>query len=144
MTKKVTQSRKLLLTPELVSVVERTELDPGPEPGTNEHTDEEFSFMVEALLKEYSPADLWVFAYGSLIWNPEFKFEESRPAQAKGWHRSFCLTLTRRRGTREYPALMMALDRGGSCKGVPTAARCASTSAHDRAWSTDWVCGGAS
>jgi cation transport protein ChaC len=74
--------------------------------------------MVNALLVEHSPTELWVFAYGSLIWNPEFKFEESRPAQTKGWHRSFCLTLTRWRGTREYPALMMALDRGGSCKGV--------------------------
>jgi cation transport protein ChaC len=115
---KVTQSRKLHLTPELVAMVERLEPDPGPEPGTSEHTDEEFRFMVETLLSEYSPKELWVFAYGSLIWNPEFKFEESRPAEAKGWHRSFCLTLTRWRGTREYPALMMALDRGGSCKGV--------------------------
>jgi cation transport protein ChaC len=118
MNKEVAQSRTLHLTPELVSLVERTEPDPGPEPGTNEHTDEEFSTMVDALLTEYSPTELWVFAYGSLIWNPEFKFEESRPAEAKGWHRYICLTLTRWRGTREYPALMMALDRGGSCKGV--------------------------
>ena len=37
---------------------------------------------------------------------------------ARGWPRSFCLRLTRWRGTRELPALMLALDRGGSCTGV--------------------------
>ena len=67
---------------------------------------------------EYTPVELWVFAYGSLIWNPEFESLESRSATAGGWHRSFCLKLTRWRGTRELPALMLALDRGGTCKGV--------------------------
>ena len=62
------------LTAELVARVERFEPDPGPEPGTTEHTDAEFDAMVETLLLEYSPQELWVFAYGSLIWNPEFDF----------------------------------------------------------------------
>ncbi|MEP7173026.1 MAG: gamma-glutamylcyclotransferase [Aestuariivirga sp.] len=106
------------LTAELVARVERMEPDPGPEPGTAEHTDAEFDAMVETLLSEYKPEELWVFAYGSLIWNPEFEFLESRSATANGWHRSFCLKLTRWRGTRELPALMLALDRGGSCKGI--------------------------
>ncbi|WP_433736018.1 gamma-glutamylcyclotransferase [Pseudomonas putida] len=106
------------LTAELVARVERFEPDPGPEPGTCEHTPAEFDAMVESLLGEYTPQDLWVFAYGSLIWAPEFEFEERRSATAYGWHRSFCLTLTRWRGTRELPALMLALDRGGSCQGV--------------------------
>lgn len=111
-----TNGRKL--TAELVARVERFEPDPGPEPGTTEHTDAEFDAMVETLLLEYSPQELWVFAYGSLIWNPEFDFLESRSATAYGWHRSFCLKLTRWRGTRELPALMLALDRGGSCNGL--------------------------
>ena len=106
------------LTAELVARVERMEPDPGPEPGTTEHTDAEFDGIVAALLLEYKPEGLWVFAYGSLIWNPEFEFLESRGATANGWHRSFCLKLTRWRGTRELPALMLALDRGGSCRGV--------------------------
>jgi glutathione-specific gamma-glutamylcyclotransferase len=72
--------------------------------------------MGGALLLEYKPKELWIFAYGSLIWNPEFEFKESRGATAGGWHRSFCLKLRRWRGTRELPALMLALDRGGSCK----------------------------
>ncbi|WP_044875408.1 gamma-glutamylcyclotransferase [Pseudomonas sp. LFM046] len=106
------------LTAELVARVERMEPDPGPEPGTREHTEAEFAAMAEALLDEYRPTELWVFAYGSLIWNPEFDFLESCRATAFGWHRSFCLTLTRWRGTREFPALMLALDRGGSCQGM--------------------------
>ena len=115
---KPAQFKTMNLTAELVARVERTEPDPGPEPGTAEHTDAEFDAMVEALLSEYKPEELWVFAYGSLIWNPEFEFLESRSATANGWHRSFCLKLTRWRGTRELPALMLALDRGGTCKGL--------------------------
>lgn len=106
------------LTAELVAMVERTEPDPGPEPGTTEHTDADFAQMAEALLAQYDPDHLWVFAYGSLIWNPEFQIMEHRRAVARGWHRSFCLTLTRWRGTRELPALMLALDRGGTCVGI--------------------------
>ncbi len=106
------------LTAELVAQVERLEPDPGPEPGTREHTEAEFAAMADALLDDYRPDELWVFAYGSLIWNPEFDFLESCRATAFGWHRSFCLKLTRWRGTREFPALMLALDRGGSCQGV--------------------------
>ena len=106
------------LTAELVALVERTEPDPGPEPGTTEHTAQDFEEMAAAVLAEYDPDQFWVFAYGSLIWNPEFEIEEQRRAVARGWHRSFCLKLTRWRGTRELPALMLALDRGGTCVGI--------------------------
>jgi glutathione-specific gamma-glutamylcyclotransferase len=106
------------LTAELIALVERTEPDPGPEPGTTEHTEQELSDMADALLAEQPAEHLWVFAYGSLIWNPEFEIAEQRHAVARGWHRSFCLKLTRWRGTRELPALMLALDRGGTCVGI--------------------------
>lgn len=106
------------LTAELIALVERTEPDPGPAPGTSEHTDAEFAEMASALLTEHNPEHLWVFAYGSLIWNPEFEAVEQRRAVASGWHRSFCLELTRWRGTREVPALLLALDRGGTCVGI--------------------------
>lgn len=62
--------------------------------------------------------DLWVFGYGSLVWNPAFRFVESQPARLYGFHRSFCLHLTMGRGSREKPGLMLALDRGGSCSGA--------------------------
>ncbi|MER8466618.1 gamma-glutamylcyclotransferase [Mesorhizobium sp. M1409] len=108
----------MALTADLVARVDRVEPDPGPEPGTSEHTEAEFDGLVERLLSYHRPETLWVFAYGSLIWNPEFVHVEQRPATAPGWHRSFCLKLTRWRGTRDLPALMLALDRGGSCNGI--------------------------
>jgi cation transport protein ChaC len=106
------------LTEEVVALVERLEPDPGPEPGTRDHNDAEYAAIVATLLAEQQPEELWVFAYGSLIWNPEFDFLEHRTATASGWHRAFCLRLTRWRGTRDVPALMLALDRGGSCSGI--------------------------
>lgn len=62
--------------------------------------------------------DLWVFAYGSLMWDPGFPFEEARPARLHGYHRAFCFYSTRYRGTDEKPGLVLGLDRGGSCHGI--------------------------
>ena len=81
--------------------------------------DEDFEAMVQSLLAGAPPGGFWVFAYGSLIWNPAFDFGEQRIAIAHGWRRIFCLGWDYRfRGTRETPGLMLALDRGGSCRGV--------------------------
>ena len=63
-------------------------------------------------------AGWWVFAYGSLLWNPLFPFAEARPATLRGLHRRFCLYSMASRGTREAPGLVLALDRGGACAGV--------------------------
>lgn len=65
-----------------------------------------------------SAAPIWVFAYGSLMWNPEIAFDEARPAVLYGYHRSFCLYSRDYRGTPERPGLVLGLDRGGSCRGV--------------------------
>lgn len=109
---------KMALTEELVALVERIEPDPGPPPGMVDPTEDDFRVRAEALLALHRPRPLWLFAYGSLIWKPEFDHLEAMPALAHGWHRRFCMRLTRWRGTREVPGLMMALDRGGSCAGV--------------------------
>ncbi len=61
---------------------------------------------------------VWVFGYGSLIWNPAFHFLRRKTALVHGFHRRFCLHLTIGRGSPEHPGLMLALDRGGSCKGI--------------------------
>ncbi len=108
----------MALTADVVARVERLEPDPGPRPGHVHLTDADYDAVVEELLEQHAPSLLWVFAYGSLIWKPEFTSVEHRRATAYGWHRSFCLTLTRWRGTPEQPGLMMALDRGGCCHGV--------------------------
>jgi cation transport protein ChaC len=65
-----------------------------------------------------SAAPVWVFAYGSLMWNPEMRVAERLPARVHGWHRSFCLYSPEYRGTREKPGLVLGLDRGGSCRGI--------------------------
>ena len=62
--------------------------------------------------------DVWVFGYGSLIWNPAFHFIEKRTARIHGYHRRFCLWSPLGRGTRENPGLMLALEPGGACRGV--------------------------
>ena len=63
-------------------------------------------------------AGWWVFAYGSLLWNPLFPVAEMRPATLRGLHRRFCLWSLASRGTRECPGLVLGLDRGGTCRGV--------------------------
>ncbi len=64
------------------------------------------------------PGTLWLFAYGALMWRPEFPFSEHRAARVRGWHRRFCLWQRGFRGTPERPGVMLALDRGGQCRGV--------------------------
>ncbi|MGE3849674.1 MAG: gamma-glutamylcyclotransferase [Gammaproteobacteria bacterium] len=62
--------------------------------------------------------DLWVFAYGSLLWNPVIHHAARRPARLHGYHRRYCLWSYVGRGTRERPGLMLGLERGGSCVGA--------------------------
>ena len=59
-----------------------------------------------------------IFAYGSLIWKPDFDAEDHCRASAYGWHRSFCLKMHRWRGSPQHMGLLMALERGGRCDGV--------------------------
>lgn len=63
---------------------------------------------------------MWVFGYGSLIWNPDFPVAEARVARIEGWRRSFCMTSLHYRGTPDSPGLVLALDAdpAASCQGV--------------------------
>jgi cation transport protein ChaC len=63
-------------------------------------------------------SDLWVFAYGSLMWHPGFPFEEVHHAVLAGYHRALCLYSIRYRGSSERPGLVFGLDRGGICEGL--------------------------
>lgn len=84
----------------------------------------EFSNNSERLLSikqmlRYRPkGDFWIFGYGSLIWNPLFEYEEKRLVEVKGWHRSFCLSITNFRASKEKPGFMLALEEGGVCQGI--------------------------
>lgn len=108
------------LTAAHVARVHRIVPDAGPTPGVEQQTDADYAAWVQRILRDHPApgAPIQLFAYGSLIWKPEIEHQAERPAVARGWHRSFCLRMTRFRGTADQPGLMMALDRGGMCKGV--------------------------
>lgn len=63
------------------------------------------------------PDQNWVFAYGSLMWRPDFDHLELRDGTLRGYHRSLCIYSWHHRGTPEVPGLVFGLDRGGACKG---------------------------
>ena len=65
----------------------------------------------------YRGPDIWVFGYGSLIWNPLLDFVHRQPAQIFGYHKRFCLWTRIGRGSPDFPGLVLALDRGGSVRG---------------------------
>lgn len=83
------------------------------------YTDDELRASRDAALQRWQGgSDIWVFGYGSLIWRPEFAFEEKRDALLRGYHRSLCLWSRINRGTPERPGLVLGLDAGGACRGV--------------------------
>lgn len=117
--KAVRQRRAMRLTAELCASIRRSVVDPGPAPGIAYMSDHEYEESIASLLADAQAADdIWIFAYGSLIWNPCFAFIEQRIGTLRGWHRSCCLKSTRWRGTPEKPGLMLALEPGGTCRGI--------------------------
>jgi cation transport protein ChaC len=74
--------------------------------------------LTDTLSRRPKGAGWWVFAYGSLLWNPLFPVAEMRPATLRGLHRRFCLWSVASRGTPEEPGLVLGLERGGTCHGV--------------------------
>lgn len=68
-------------------------------------------------LPKNKDGSIWVFGYGSLIWNPGFEYLNACKAEVVGLHRSFCVWSTTYRGTEASPGLVMGLDQGGSCLG---------------------------
>jgi cation transport protein ChaC len=70
--------------------------------------------------KAYRTDRLWIFGYGSLIWNPGFPVADRQIARLDGWHRSFCMRSIHHRGSLDAPGLVLALDRqeDARCDGV--------------------------
>jgi len=69
-------------------------------------------------LSNLPAGDMWVFAYGSLMWNPGFPHRQALLAQIHGLHRDLCVWSFVHRGSEAHPGLVLGLDRGGSCIGI--------------------------
>ncbi|WP_186104276.1 gamma-glutamylcyclotransferase [Burkholderia gladioli] len=82
-------------------------------------SEDELASSLDASLADWDRrADLWLFGYGSLIWNPGLPTVEKVHGRVHGYHRGLYLWSRVNRGTPERPGLVLALDRGGSCSGV--------------------------
>ncbi|KIC25896.1 gamma-glutamylcyclotransferase [Leisingera sp. ANG-M6] len=66
---------------------------------------------------------MWVFGYGSLLWNPGFPVARREIAVLHGYARSFCMSSIHHRGSEENPGLVLALDavEDAHCKGIALA-----------------------
>lgn len=86
-------------------------------PGLRLLTERERQDSLASTMQAKPVGDVWVFGYGSLIWNPAFKTTERRTARVDGWHRAFCMSIVAGRASPSAPGLMLGLDRGGHCLG---------------------------
>ena len=88
-------------------------------PGVRVLSDAELESSLQSVLQPHPDGeDVWLFGYGSLIWNPLLQFEERHVARLHGFHRRFCLWSHVGRGSLQKPGLVLGLDVGGSCRGV--------------------------
>jgi len=99
--------------------------------------------MLQRALREWGGhSDLWVFAYASLIWRPDFAVAEQRAARVHGWHRALKMWSRVNRGTPDCPGLVFALLSGGSCQGsVLRVDRAAGAGVLRQLWEREMVSG---
>ncbi|MEZ5652675.1 MAG: gamma-glutamylcyclotransferase [Burkholderiaceae bacterium] len=86
-----------------------------PAPLTAEQLD---ASLLRTLDLAPSSEHVWVFGYGSLVWNPLLDFDQHERVRLHGYRRRFCLRTELSRGSREYPGLILGLEPGGCCQGV--------------------------
>ena len=109
----------LRVTPDMLAVWDQRAREQG-RPADWRLADAQREDTRRAVLADHGqPQDLWVFGYGSLMWDPGFHFAEVRQADLPGYQRRFSYRITGGRGTPERPALMLALERlAGCCSGL--------------------------
>lgn len=82
-------------------------------------TDAERGMAINRIIETTPPGNpTWVFGYGSLIWNPAINYCQKLIGTVYGYRRTFSLWSTIGRGSVANPGLLLALEPGGSCKGV--------------------------
>jgi len=83
------------------------------------HADDHPAYALRHYSRLKIPAgDLWIFGYGSLMWNPGIPYVKWAPALIFGYHRAMCIYSSRWRGTPDRPGLVLGLERGGACRGI--------------------------
>ena len=107
-------TRELLLGGGLADMIARST------PAVRVLTDAERRASLHAALAQRTEhgGGIWLFAYGSLIWNPTVHITAQHPARVAGWHRAFCLATRAGRGTPDRPGLLLGLRPGGDCLGA--------------------------
>lgn len=98
--------------------VDRKMAEVGMKPGWRVSDEAREASRRNTLAKHPATEDLWLFGYGSLIWDPGFCFEEVRIATLQGYQRRFCLRSELGRGSPESPGVMVGLDAGGHCQSL--------------------------
>ena len=83
-------------------------------------SDEQLQQSIGETLQQHPSRDVWIFAYGSLIWNPLFEYSDRCTVTIDGWHRQFCMLAPVGRGTIENPGLVLGLEpkQGVPCEGI--------------------------
>ena len=99
-------------------VVQKLALDRDGENSTVLSEDQLRASRRHYIADDYNGPDIWVFGYGSLIWNPLITFEDKLFGRLYGYHKRFCLWTRLGRGSPDQPGLVLALDHGGSVRGV--------------------------
>ena len=84
-------------------------------------SDSERQVSLQAVLATRAdPHNIYIFAYGSMMWDPLFKPVEQHAASLAGYRRSFCVWSLVARGTPKNPGLALGLEEyaGASCDGI--------------------------
>lgn len=110
--------KRITLTREMIAAGMVRELVLQSDPAYTVLSDEELLASRSEMMVQANSDNVWVFGYGSLIWNPAFHYAERHTGKIHGFHRRYCLWTPIGRGTHDFPGLMLGLDRGGSCQGV--------------------------
>ncbi len=109
-----TLTRELLLDGRLADMIARA----APEVRVLTEAERRASLHAILAARPEHGSGIWLFAYGSLIWNPTIRLTAQLAARVHGWHRAFCLATRAGRGTPDNPGLLLGLRPGGECRGA--------------------------